>query len=121
MPLTTQDLYSQATEALAQGRGADASSLLARALRRPGLPLNEQIQIRCALAEAWLLQDDIRQATETVEGIQREQDMLEEQVSQESARIAAQYEAPAAFETVAIAPKRGQVSIQFVALGWMPR
>ena len=64
--LATQDLYSQATEALAQGRGADASSFLVRALKRPGLPLNEQIQIRCALAEAWLLQDDIRQATEAL-------------------------------------------------------
>ena len=65
--------------------------------------------------------NDIRQATETVEAIAARQRELEEQVSQESARIAAQYEAPAAFETVAIAPKRGQVSIQFVALGWMPR
>ena len=60
------DFYGQAVQALAQGRGADASSLLVRALKRPGVPLNEQIQIRCALAEAWLLQDDIRQATEAL-------------------------------------------------------
>jgi DNA-binding NtrC family response regulator/tetratricopeptide (TPR) repeat protein len=60
------DLYAQATQALAQGRGADAAPLLVRALRRPGLPRDEQIQLRCALAEAWLLQDDLRQATEAL-------------------------------------------------------
>jgi DNA-binding NtrC family response regulator/tetratricopeptide (TPR) repeat protein len=59
-------LYGQAVQALSQGRGADASSLLVRALKRPGIPVNEQIQLRCALAEAWLLQDDIRQATEAL-------------------------------------------------------
>ena len=35
-------------------------------MKRPGLAREEQIQIRCALAEAWLLQDDIRQATEAL-------------------------------------------------------
>ena len=37
-----------------------------RVLKRPGLGREEQIQVRCALAEAWLLQDDIRQATEAI-------------------------------------------------------
>ena len=60
------DLYRQAIEALEQGHGATASSLLVRALRQPGLRRDQQIQIRCALAEAWLLQDDIRQATEAL-------------------------------------------------------
>jgi DNA-binding NtrC family response regulator/tetratricopeptide (TPR) repeat protein len=60
------DYYAQAVEALAQGRGADATTLLTRALRRTGIPRDEQIQIRCALAEAWLLQDDLRQATEAL-------------------------------------------------------
>jgi DNA-binding NtrC family response regulator/tetratricopeptide (TPR) repeat protein len=64
--VTTPDLYSQALQALEQGRGADATSLLTRALRKPGIGREEQIQIRCALAEAWLLQDDIRQATEAL-------------------------------------------------------
>src|SRR5262245_46113914 len=35
-------------------------------MRQPGLHRDEQIQIRCALAEAWLLQDDVRQATEAL-------------------------------------------------------
>jgi DNA-binding NtrC family response regulator/tetratricopeptide (TPR) repeat protein len=64
--LATPDLYGQAVQALDQGRGADAATLLVRALKRAGLGREEQIQVRCALAEAWLLQDDIRQATEAL-------------------------------------------------------
>src|SRR3982750_3845362 len=46
--------------------GADAASLLVRALRQPGLHRDEQVQVRCALAEAWLLQDDVRRAAEAL-------------------------------------------------------
>src|SRR5688572_3113877 len=60
------ELYERALSALEQGHGAEASSLLIRALRQPGLVRDDQIQIRCALAEAWLLQDDLRQATEAL-------------------------------------------------------
>ena len=60
------ELYERAVDALEQGHGAEASSLLVRALRQPGLAREEQIQIRCSLAEAWLLQDDLRQATEAL-------------------------------------------------------
>ena len=66
MPAT--DFYAQAVQALERGIGADATSLLMRALRQPGLSRDEQVQIRCALAEAWLLQDDVRQATEALGG-----------------------------------------------------
>ena len=60
------DLYEQAVQTLEHGFGADAASLLVRALKQPGLPRDEQVQIRCALAEAWLLQDDVRQATDAL-------------------------------------------------------
>jgi DNA-binding NtrC family response regulator/tetratricopeptide (TPR) repeat protein len=60
------DSYQRAIEALEKGHGAEASSLLTRALRQPGLRRDDQIQIRCALAEAWLLQDDLRQATDAL-------------------------------------------------------
>ncbi|MEO7272595.1 MAG: sigma 54-interacting transcriptional regulator [Vicinamibacterales bacterium] len=60
------DLYAQAQLALDRGQGGEASTLLARLLKRAGLPRNEQIQVRCALAEAWLLQDDVRQATDAL-------------------------------------------------------
>src|SRR4051812_46663402 len=46
--------------------GVEAASILVRALRQPGLHRDEQVQLRCALAEAWLLQDDVRRATEAL-------------------------------------------------------
>ena len=64
--MASSDLYAQAVQALERGTGAEAASLLVRALKRPGLHRDEQAQIRCALAEAWLLQDDVRQATEAL-------------------------------------------------------
>ena len=62
----TSDPYAQALAALDRGQGAEASSLLVRLLKRPGLPRADLIQLRCSLAEAWLLQDDVRQATEAL-------------------------------------------------------
>ena len=64
--MAAPDFYGQAVQALEHGRGADAATLLVRAIKRPGLSREEQIQIRCALADAWLLQDDLRQATEAL-------------------------------------------------------
>jgi hydrogenase-4 transcriptional activator len=64
--VATPDLFGQAVQALERGRGAEATTLLMRALKRPGLGREEQIQIRSALADAWLLQDDIRQATDAL-------------------------------------------------------
>jgi DNA-binding NtrC family response regulator/tetratricopeptide (TPR) repeat protein len=60
------DTLGQATDALCQGRGADAAHLLVRALRQPGLTRDEALQIRCALADAWFQQDDVRQAAEAL-------------------------------------------------------
>jgi hydrogenase-4 transcriptional activator len=60
------DALAQATDALRQGRGADAATLLVRARKQPGLTRDEVAQIRCALAEAWFQQDDVRQAGEAL-------------------------------------------------------
>ena len=59
-------LYAEALQALEQGRGPDAATLLVRALKEPALRRDDQLQIRCALAEAWMLQDDLRQAAEAL-------------------------------------------------------
>ncbi|HEX5473215.1 MAG TPA: sigma 54-interacting transcriptional regulator [Vicinamibacterales bacterium] len=60
------ELVAQAADALQRGHGADAANLLVRALKEPGLRRDEQMQLRAALAEAWLLQDDLRRATEAL-------------------------------------------------------
>jgi DNA-binding NtrC family response regulator/tetratricopeptide (TPR) repeat protein len=60
------ETFVQASEALQLGHGADAAAVLVRALKHPGLSRDETLQIRSALAEAWFLQDDIRQAAEAL-------------------------------------------------------
>jgi DNA-binding NtrC family response regulator/tetratricopeptide (TPR) repeat protein len=70
------DTLAQATDALRQGRGADAATLLVRALKVPGLTRDEAIQIRCALAEAWFQQDDMRQAGEALGAPPEERERL---------------------------------------------
>jgi DNA-binding NtrC family response regulator/tetratricopeptide (TPR) repeat protein len=60
------DHFTQATDALQQGHGPEAAALLVRALKQPGLTRDEHLQLRCALAEAWFQQDDLRQATDAL-------------------------------------------------------
>ena len=57
------DPYADAVRALEQGHGAEAVGLLTAALKRPELSRDDRAQIRCAMAEAWLLQDDVQQAS----------------------------------------------------------
>ena len=52
--------------ALEQGRGADAVQLLTPMLRPGALTREDEIGVRAALAEAWLLQDDLAQAALTL-------------------------------------------------------
>lgn len=60
------EIFTKASEALQEGHGADAAAGLVRALKHPGLTREEALQVRSALAEAWFLQDDIRQAAEAL-------------------------------------------------------
>ena len=53
---------ARAHAALERGRGAEAAGLLASQLKAGSLPREEELALRAALAEAWLLQDDLAQA-----------------------------------------------------------
>jgi hypothetical protein len=64
---------------------------------------------------------DVKQAHENVQALQSQLKTFDEGVEQEIQAIAARYDVAAEFETIALAPKRGQVDVQFVALGWDPR
>jgi DNA-binding NtrC family response regulator/tetratricopeptide (TPR) repeat protein len=55
-------LVARATAALDRGRGPEAAQLLAPALRSSTLIREDELAVRSALAEAWLLQDDLDQA-----------------------------------------------------------
>ncbi len=72
-----QPSMARAAAALQRGRGAEAIDALAHALNAPGLRREDELAVRCALAEAWLLRDDINQAA-TLLG--RPPDVLRERI-----------------------------------------
>jgi hypothetical protein len=63
---------------------------------------------------------DVERATESVDAVQQQIKDLDDQVRQETQTIAAEFERAPALEQVTLLPKRGQVSVQLVALGWNP-
>lgn len=63
---------------------------------------------------------DVQRANESVEAVQKQVQDLDDQLKQETQTIAAEYERAPALEQVTLLPKRGQVSVQLVALGWDP-
>ncbi|HXH23759.1 MAG TPA: tetratricopeptide repeat protein, partial [Vicinamibacterales bacterium] len=75
--VTLSATLARATAALTRGRGAEAVQLLLPLLRTGSLNRADELAVRTALAEAWLLQDDLAQAT-TVLG--RPPDTLRERV-----------------------------------------
>ena len=54
-------LLARSATALERGKGADAAELLGPALKSSSLLFDEELAVRTALAEAWLLQDDLDQ------------------------------------------------------------
>ena len=65
--------------------------------------------------------EDVQRAGEVVKNLQEQLAAFDETVREETQRIADSYEATPELETITVAPKRGQVAVQFVALGWDPR
>ena len=57
-----QVLLARAAAALERGRGSEAAQLLAPALRSSTMTREDELDVRAALAESWLLQDDLEQA-----------------------------------------------------------
>jgi hypothetical protein len=64
---------------------------------------------------------DVRRAEETVGAVRQQIADLEAQIAGEVQAIAARMDADLAFDRVTLAPKRGQVTVHFVALGWDPQ
>ena len=57
---------AKASTALERGRGAEAAQVLAPLLRSGTLNRQDELVVRAALAEAYLLQDDLTQAAATL-------------------------------------------------------
>jgi len=63
----------------------------------------------------------VKRASETVEAVRAQVGELEAQLREETQTLAATFDRPAELERVTLLPKRGQVLVHFVALGWDPR
>ncbi|HXG56897.1 MAG TPA: DUF87 domain-containing protein [Vicinamibacterales bacterium] len=63
---------------------------------------------------------DVKRASETAESLRQQLQELDDSIRDETQRIGAAFDAPVDIESVQVAPKRGHVSVQFVALGWQP-
>ena len=68
---------ARAAAALQHGRGAEALDALSQALATPGLRRDDELAARCAMAEAWLLRDDVNQAAAV---LGRPPDVLRERI-----------------------------------------
>jgi tetratricopeptide (TPR) repeat protein len=67
----------RANTALERGRGSEAAQLLSPLLRSGSLAREDELAVRIALAEAWLLQDDLVQAAAA---LGRQPDTLRDQI-----------------------------------------
>jgi len=63
LSVALQRVMTRAQAALERGRGAEATQILQQALRSTSLTRADELALRAVLAEAWLLQDDLTQAS----------------------------------------------------------
>ena len=63
---------------------------------------------------------DIQRANESVEAVRAQVKELDDQVREETQAIAANFERAPVFERATLLPKRGQATVQLLALGWDP-
>ena len=64
---------------------------------------------------------DVKRANETVEAVREQLEAFDAMVLEQTQEVAAKYDVPVDIERVPLTPKRGQIEVQFVALGWRPR
>jgi hydrogenase-4 transcriptional activator len=60
------DPYTEAVRALERGHGQEAAQILLPHIRRQDLSREDRALVRCALADAFLLQDDVKRAAEAL-------------------------------------------------------
>jgi hypothetical protein len=63
---------------------------------------------------------DVQRASESVEAVREQIKQVDNRLREETQAIVETFDRPPALERVTLLPKRGQVSVQLVALGWDP-
>ena len=64
--------------------------------------------------------EDVKRAGESADAVRAQIKDLDAEILGETQRIAARFESEAPLEKMSLTPKRGQLTVQFVALGWIP-
>jgi hypothetical protein len=63
---------------------------------------------------------DVQRASETAEAVRAQQQQLEDQIQEETRAVAATFDRPPDLEHITLLPRRGQVVVRLLALGWDP-
>ena len=63
---------------------------------------------------------DVKRAAETVESVKAAVATLDGQLAEDIAAVSAKFDQDVELERIPLAPKRGQIEVQFVALAWSP-
>ncbi len=63
---------------------------------------------------------DVQRASDSVDAVRKRQQQMEDQIQDETRTITATFDRPPGLERVTLLPKRGQVIVQLIALGWDP-
>jgi hypothetical protein len=112
----------QASQAKLQTAVSFGATVLGALLGRKALSatsLGRATTAARGVGRAYKESEDVGRAQQNVDAAQKALEDLDAQIAEETAGIAARYDADAAnLETVSLAPKRGQIVIQTVALGW---
>ncbi len=64
---------------------------------------------------------DVKRASDSEEAVRQQLQELEDQIRGDTQAVAEAHDSDLAFERVTLSPRRGQVTVQLVALGWEPR
>jgi Helicase HerA, central domain len=64
---------------------------------------------------------DVKRAKETADAVREQLEAFDATLLEQTQEIAAKFDTPVELERLPLTPKRGQVAVQFVALGWLPR
>jgi hypothetical protein len=114
-----QDQASQAKLQTAVSFGATVLGALLGRKTLSATNLGRATTAARGLGRAYKENEDVGRANQDVAAAQKALDDLDAQIAEETAGIAARYDADAAnIDTVSLLPKRGQIVVQSVALGW---
>jgi hypothetical protein len=64
--------------------------------------------------------EDMKRAAADLETVRRRAADLDAEITREIDAVAARFAGERPLDRLALAPRRGQVTVQFVALGWIP-